>query len=311
MPGFNKYELELFSKQAADAFVRDGVDLDDTITSQALENGFTDHHVDRVAQKANSFVNAALVKNARDDRSDPRVSFKLASAESIKSRAKGGHAKVAEDGRQARQALRSLFTVQRAAVDKTAAVRSAFGDTPRDPMAGERWSLDSDELAEAYVKQAHVAGVVASRSDVETVNGAFLVLDTMAKQARMDARAAQMNAETAEGEIFDEIKELILNGHNPATLRDVVCVGVGDEKLAAYVDGMITAAGAELGAREGRSSFVPGSAVNSGHPLLSKISHVLQILEKRAHVDRARDRLIKAAEAAAADLRRVSKRARA
>lgn len=302
MPGFNKYELELFSKKAADAFVRDGVDLDDTITSQAMENGFTDHHVDRVVQKANSYVNAELVKSARDAKSDPRVSFKLASAESVKSRVRGDDKRARASEKTASAQLQSLFRVPARTVDKTAAARAIFGDAARDPMADQPWSLDPDELAVAYVKEAHVASTVASRSDVETLNSAHQTLESLAAQARCDAMTAKIAAGDAEASLVDEIRTLILSGNSPATLRSVVRLGAGDEKLAAYVDTLITDTGVDLGVREGRSEFAPGSVVNGGHPLLAKIASIRPALEKLAHVEKARDRFVKAAETARADM---------
>lgn len=310
MPGFNKYELELFSKKAADAFVRDGVDLDDTITSQAMENDFTDHHVDRVVQKANSYVNASLVKSARDAKSDPRVSFKLASAESVKSRVRGDDKKLRAEEKTAAAHRLAAFTVPAPVVDKTAAVRSAFGDMARDPMSDRPWSLDPDELVVAYVKEAHVASAVASRTDVETLNSAHQTLESMTAQARTEAMAAKIAAGEAEESLVDEIRGLMLSGNNPATLRSVVRLGAGDDKLASYVDTLITDIGVDLGVREGRSAFAPGSVVNGGHPLLAKIASVRPALEKLARVEKARDRLIKAAENARSDMAVAVRRSR-
>jgi hypothetical protein len=305
MTGFNKYELELFSKKAADAFLRDGVDLDDSITALARENGFTEHHIDRVAQKANSFVNAELVKSARDTKNDPRISFKLASAADVKKRVSGQEKRAADESRAAELALQAAFTLPRKTVDKVATVNGTFGQPVGDPMASKPVSLDPDEVASAYVKQAHVAEAVAPKVDAGTLELACQTLDTLVSRAVSDCSLAKIAAQDAEQAIWNEVTELMLSGHSPATLRDVVRVGVGDSKLAGYVDGVITAVGADVGAREGKSQLVAGAAVNGSHPLLAKIAEVIPALENRRRAERGRDLLTKAASQASADHRRA------
>lgn len=301
MTSFNKYELELFSKKAADAFLRDGTELDDSITNLARENGFTEHHVDRVAQKANSMVNGELVKSARDAKSDPRVSFKLASAESVKSRLRGDDGKSASLLKCAEAELQAAFTLPKRAADKTATVTGTFGARAADPLSGAPESIDPDELVRAYVKEADVASAVAPRLSSATLGLACQTLDTLCAQAVTDSSLAKLAAEGAEQQILDQVQELLLSGYNPATLRDVVRVGVGDGKLASYVDGVISAVGAEIQAREGKSSFVPGSTVNGSHPLLAKIAEVAPALARRGHVDAVRAKLAAASKTADAD----------
>lgn len=301
MTSFNKYELELFSKKAADAFLREGTDLDDSITKLARENGFTEHHVDRVAQKANSMVNGELVKSARDTKNDPRISFKLASAESVKSRLRGDDEKKASLLKKAEAELHAAFTLPKKAVDKVATVTGTFGDLAGDPLALAPESIDPDELVRAYVKEAHVASAVAPKLSSATLGLACQTLETLCAQAVTDSSLAKLAAESAEAQIADQVQELLLSGHSPATLRDVVRVGVGDGKLASYVDGVITSVGAEIQAREGKSAFVAGSLVNNSHPLLAKIAEVIPALERRRQVETVRAKLAAASETAGAD----------
>jgi hypothetical protein len=301
MTGFNKYELELFSKKAADAFIRDGVDLDDSITNMARENGFTDHHVDRVAQKANSMVNGELVKSARDSKADPRISFKLASAADVKSRVRGDDVKKASALKLAEAQLQASFTLPKPTVDKTAAVSGAFGGKVSDPLSGAPESLDPDDVVRAYIKEASVASAVAPRLTTTTLSLACQTLETLVSQAVNDSSLAKLAAGDAEQQIVDQVNELLLSGHTPATLRDVVRVGVGDNKLAAYVDGVITSVGSEIQAREGRSAFAAGSLVNNSHPLLAKIAEIAPVLDRRRKAEAVRTKLAGAAAAANSD----------
>lgn len=301
MTSFNKYELELFSKKAADAFLRDGVDLDDSITTMARENDFTEHHVDRVAQKANSMVNGELVKSARDSKSDPRISFKLASAVSVKSRIRGDDVKQASALKQAEAQLQAAFTMPKKAVDKTATINGLFGEKPADPLAGSPQSIDPDDLVRAYVKEASVASAVAPRLSSATLGLACQTLESLAAQAVSDSSLSKLAADDAEQQICDQVQELLLSGNTPATLRDVVRVGVGDGKLASYVDGVISHVGSQVQAREGRSSFTPGSLVNSSHPLLAKIAEITPILDRRRQTDAVRAKIASAVSAANAD----------
>jgi hypothetical protein len=303
MPGFNKYELELFSKKAADAFVRDGTDLDDSITTMARENGFSDHHIERVAQKANSFVNASLVSGARESKSDPRVSFKLASASCVKDRVRGkdkakAMAKKADDAKTA-----ALFVIPKAGFDKSAAVSAAFGAAVNDPFSKTALSMDPVEVARSYIERPGETKVASKRIDAQTLSLSCETLETMQSLAREKLAMAKVAAADLEQALVDEVGNLILSGNSPATLRDVVRVGVHGQKLAGYIDGIISHVGAELGAREGKSEFSAGSRVNANHPLLEKVAKLTPAIANAGAASREYEKMSSARKEAESDLR--------
>lgn len=304
--GFNKFELEAFAKRAADSYLRDGRDMDDSITALARENGFTGHHVDRVAQTANTFVNGELVKQARAEKRDLRVSFKLASGEVVKKRLSGND--IGEMRKAA--SLHDSFRVEKRAVDNNAVLDGVMGKVMRDPLAALPRSLNGHELAVAYVKNAQVAKSVAGSVTSATLARTCQDLESMKEQATGDMWRAKQAAENVEYEIRDQVHDLLLDHHTPATLRSVIANGVRDAKLAAYVDSLVTKVAAELEVREGKSRITELMVVNDSHPLLTKVAEVSSKLDRCRQVNNGLTAFSEAAAAARLDFTRAAREGR-
>lgn len=274
---FNRFELENYAQSAAGLFVNEGVDLNDTITKQAEENGFTPHHVDRVVQNANIFVNAALVKEARDKGQDPRVSFPLAKSDEIQRRLNGPAAH--EERLQKEAQVIDLFTVRKQAVDRSTLLDNTVGKTAPDPYAKLARSVDHVKLASSFVNAPDDAVEDAKTVDASSLSYACQALENLQHRALTDSNLAKNAMDIAATDLQSEIQNQILCGAAPATVRDVVKQAGLDENTAVFVDKLITKVAAGIQAREGKSAFVHGSLVNKQHPLIIKSAAVRKAVD--------------------------------
>lgn len=294
---FSRFEIEGFAKTAAEAYLRGGQPLNDFIAKLAQEQRFTEHHIDRVAQAANTLVNASLVKKARDEGSDPRVRFDLADGAEIKRSMRGPRqADVAKTA-----AVKTAFTMPRRPVDRGEILDTVFGARVTDPFANGPRSVDHGELAEAYVKQAEVAAAVAPRVTSASIGAALQTLETLYTQARQQTTTDKLAMEAAESELRDQIHDTILEGTSPATLRATIKRAGLDARVAKYVDALVTKTAAAIGAREGKSAFRDDCVTNVSHPLFSKAASVLKVIDKAAASFEGQKKLAKAVDAARRD----------
>lgn len=291
---FNRFELEDFARRAAQAYLQGGEDLNDSITKIARENEFTSHHVDRVVQTANTMVNGALVKQAKDENADPRISFELAKSEEVVRRLASGQDKLAELRREAE--VIDLFTVKKASVDTSAVVDGVLGKTAADPYANHAQSLDHMDLTKLFVKNA--ADDTAKNADAQTIGRVCQNLESLEKQAKIDHSAAKNAMLDAEDDLRSEIHDQILVGMAPATVRDVIKHAELDEDVAKAIDQLITKVAADLQVREGKSAFCDRSLVNKHHPLIDKAASVKGKINEAVRVGKGLSK-IAAARAAA------------
>lgn len=273
---FNRFELEAFARSAADAFHSGGVDLNDTITKIAHENGFTEHHVQRVVENANILVNGELVKTARARGDDPRIAFPLADSAEIWRRVSGGETrdKVAEARKEAE--VFELFSVKAASPDPDRVIDGVFGPPARDPFADHAVSRDHMSLAGDFVKSAEVAEAKAKNTDAATLSLVSQTLDALAGRARTDSEVAKVAMEQAENELLVEITNQIMSeGLSPATVRDVIKAASLDGRVAEVCDRLVTKAAALGDVREGVSDFGADAIINTNHPLIVKAASLM------------------------------------
>lgn len=290
----NRFEIEGYARRAADAFINDGVELNDSITKMAQEHGFTPHHVDRVVQNANTLVNGAVVSRARDSGQDPRMSFPLADSAEIMARVNGQGDKIA--GLRKTAEVMDLFTIQGQGIDREALLGGTVGGMAPSPYGDGRQSVDHMKLASDLLSD-HDAGAGA---DAQSLSLACQTLRDLERRAVSDHAMAKNAMDQAEAGLCSEINDQLLAGTSPATVRDVVSAAGLDEKTAAYVDGLVTKVASSLRAREGQSAFVDGSVVNKDHALVTKAASVMRCVHEAVHVHRGLDKIASSHRAARA-----------
>jgi len=298
---FSRFELEGFAKTAADTYLRGGQPLNDTISKLAREQQFTEHHIDRVAQAANTLVNAALVKKARKEGSDPRVRFDLADGGEIRRSLRGDRQRAVDVAKTA--AVTEAFTMPRQPLDRGQVLDSVFGARAADPFAGAPRSVDHGELAETYVKQEKVAAAIASRVTSASIGAALQTLETLYTQARQQTTTDKLAMDAAESDLRDQIHDTLLDGVSPATLRATIKRAGLDQRVAKYVEALVTKTAASLALREGKSALGDEAVVNVSHPLFSKAASVLKIIDKASTSFEGQKKLAKAVDAARRDFR--------
>ena len=272
---FNRFELENFARSAADAFLQGGADLNDSITKLAQENEFTTHHVDRVVQNANIFVNGALVSKARESGDDPRVTFPLAKSAEISKRIESGTEKVASLRKEAE--VIDLFTVRKQASDHSAILDRTIGKMAPDPYSSMPQSVDHVKLASDFV----TGNADASKADAASIGLACQTLENLEHRALTDHSLTKEAMDMSEGVLCQEIHLQLMEGNSPATIRDVIKQAGLEPFVAEAMDKLVTKVAASIAAREGTSQVTDGSLINREHPLIKKASKV------KAAVDRA------------------------
>lgn len=298
MAEFNRFELEGFAKIAAEDYLNNGSDLNDRITGMARENEFTDHHIDRVVQMTNTFVNGELVKQARSEQRDPRVKFELASGEKVRESLNSDRVKAAE--LRERAELADLFDLGTPAADHGRVLDGVFGKLAGSPYQGAK-SVSHEDLTRSYVFEPDRLEKVASHIDSRSIGLAQQSLETLAAEARSDLGVQKLAMAEAEQGIRDEINDQLLTGMSPASLRAVFNSAYEGQPLNDYLDGLVTKVAARLGVREGRNAFVAGSTVNADHPLMAKSAALMDCLRETAKIDRGHKKAAEAVKRARAD----------
>jgi hypothetical protein len=283
---FNRFELENFARSAADAFLQGGADLNDSITKLAQENEFTTHHVDRVVQNANIFVNGALVSKAREGGEDPRVTFPLAKSAEINGRVhSGGSEKIASARKEAE--VIDLFTVRKQASDHGALLDGTVGKMAPDPYASMAKSVDHVKLASAFVN----GDADASKTDAASLSLACQTLENLEHRALTDHSLAKEAMDMSEGVLCQEIHLQLMDGNSPATVRDVIKQAELEPFVAEAMDKLVTKVAASIAAREGKSAVTDGSLINRDHPLIKKASKVKTTVERAVRMRAGLDKL--------------------
>lgn len=295
---FNKYELENFAKIASRVYLENGTDLNETITKLAKENGLNRHHIDRVAQTANTLVNGEIVKQARSENRDPRLRFDLADGEKIaaavNARVKTAEYAGVED---------DLYAVARERDDVAGVVSALFGAPARDPFADHARSVSPADLTAAYVREPETVVKIASRLDSQSLALSHRDLELMTARARNQLATDKVAAEAVYMDMADEIETQILNGESPATIRDVVKRANLDQSMTEFVDTLITRTAAAIGGvREGVSKLAASDVVNTSHPLFAKTAALASVGERVSASAAGVKRLSSACKLAAAHL---------
>jgi hypothetical protein len=293
MHAYNRFELESFGKMAADAYLDQDVDLNTSIMKMAQDNGFNNHQIERVVENANILVNGTLVKQARSDDGDPRVSFPLADSAEIKTRLNAGVHKIAEMRKVA--AVQNLFTVPRRQEN---VIERVLGKMASDPYASQPKSIDHVEAAGWFVREPEKMAKIAGRVTTATLSLACQTLEDMKQRALTDHSLAKVAMDESEAGLRQEINDQLLSGMSPATVRAVVKSADLDDKTAPYVDGLVTKVAAGLRMREGQSAFGTRDLVNKNHPLITKAAEVMGRVSTAVTKRRGLDKLSSAHQAA-------------
>jgi hypothetical protein len=279
---FSQFELENFSKIAAQAYLDGGVDLNDTITKLAQENDFTPHHIERVVQNTNILVNGTLVGQAREQNQDPRITFPLANASVVGDRINEPVTRKHAEYRE--RAVRELYTLPPSAIDKQALLDGVLGKMVASPYASQ--SVDHMALAESFLrKEAAVA------ADAASLGLACQTLADLEHRALTDHNVRKLAMEEAEHELRDEINDQLLVGMSPATMRAVIKHANLSSATAQYVDTLVTKVAARLHQREGDNAFATTALVNHEHPLITKAASVDQLVAASARTRRGLDKI--------------------
>jgi hypothetical protein len=303
---FSKYDLEDFAKLAAKAYLDDGQDLNETITKLARENVLNSNHVDRVVQNANILVNGSLVKQALDGGRDPRIKFDKANSHAVARILSGDTVKEASAVR--REKLASMFSVEpeksRSVIDEVVGLQAP------DPYSGHAKSVDHVELAELYIKEPEKVASISGKLTSATIGLAHQTLETLESEARRRHDLDKMAMDEAEISIRNEIHDQILNGSNPATIRDVVKTAEMDLRMKKTMDSMISKVASDLRSKEGASTFVDGSGVNANHPLIKKAFAVGDLFNRAVSSKNGFDKFASAKSSAESDLKSAMREGR-
>ena len=282
----NRFELENMGKIAAMAYLKKGANLNDTIMDMAKNNDFTDHQVCRVVENANILVNGALVKKAREEKSDPRVTFKMAEAHEIIDELKNGQRKEAVD-RQRVNEIRGMFHVKKAAAEPV-----AIFDDVRDPYANEPQSFDHMELARKLVS--------GEKHDLEKMSWPTLsltnqTLESLHKLASDKVEVMRLEMDDLEKRLKNEICDEMLSGHNTATIRDVVKMARLENIVERYVDETITKVACDIDTVEGKSRFSDTTdTINDNHPIFKTALAIEKRLDSSLKANVTRQKIAKA-----------------
>jgi len=285
---FNRFELENFAKMAAHAYLDNNVPLNDTITKLAIEHSLNCHQIDRVSENSNILVNGTLVKKAKEQGTDPRVTFPLASRDEITLMLNEDGVKEANLKKEAE--VLELFTVPKAKVNVTKIAEAVCGTIVDDPYKNLPKSVDHVKLAEDFLGGKSIQENI----DIASLNLVCQTLEDLENRATIDHASTKMAMDQAECELRDEINDQLLYGLTPATIRDVVKHAQIDSITSNYVDGLITKVAANLQMREGKSSFESSSHVNDNHPLLVKSAAVMSTVNKAVTAGRGLQKIASA-----------------
>lgn len=309
MVTFNKYELEGFAKRAADAYLGSGVSMNNTITSLAEDQGLNPEQVQRVVENANTLVNGQLVKRARSEGGDPRVSYERASADDILSslNEKSAATKTASARREVQ--TDQMFQVKEAQVDKTALLDAMFGPMPDSPYGPQPAEVDPDLLAMDYAGK-QIMRKSASGISISSLSRACEVLDETRRHARFKHASLRHEAELLGAQIRTEVHAQLMNGVSPATMREIVKKAGLEQKLEATLNTIINVQAKIAGAREGTSAIGDKTIIDTRHPFFAKLSEASDKARAAAQSNQAESKLANAYRLARADLNDALKTSR-
>jgi hypothetical protein len=309
MANFNKYELESFAKRAADAYLRESKPLNDSITKMASDMGLNQDQVQRIVENSNILVNGTLVKRARLEKSDPRITFERASGSVVKEAMDASGDRAMAKQAQAGREFASMFKVAEAKVDNEALLDKVIGPMTPSHYGTQSVEVDPNDLAIDYVGGQGLAKSAEAIS-THSIKLACDRLEAVMIKAREKRAHVLFAAEKTGADLKDEIRNHLASGVTPATLRDVVKHAGIDGYMQQIADIMISDVAKIAELREGDSTIGEYTLVNTDHPILAGLR---KLSEAKGELDEARSVEQKVASGwrtARNDLTRVASRGR-
>lgn len=306
MASLNKFEIESFAKRAAQDFLSSGRNLNESVAEMAGSGDWNREQIKRVVEATNTIVNGALVKKAKAEKSDARITFAMADSVKIGAIliADMPEAKIAAQKNVDR--LSSMFIVPlqdtKAAAEllKTAHNQSSFQPVRRvSPEPG------------VYLGQRYLQGDDVSAWDwtLGQVADAVEALSEVSKMASQSWAALDNDEQAVLAGLAREAETQMHAGMTPATIKhvidsDMVAALPEHRKIAAEV---IDAVAQELGRDQGRNQIDPGSIIDGQHPLIAHVHGLVDIDVKRASMLSVDARVQDAESRAKTDLSRMSR----
>lgn len=284
MANFNRFELEAFAKRAADAYLQKGVPLNQSITKMASDQDMNADQIQRVVENSNILVNGTLVKRARLEKKDPRITFERASSqavgEKLASQSESAQVKEARAGRR----FQAMFKIAEPSVNTQDLLDRTVGPLVDDHYGVIPTEVDPHQLAVDYVSGGEMHKCAEAIS-AHSLNLACEKLEEVMVHAREKRSHVLFAAEKMGHELKDSIKQHLATGTSPATLRDVVKNAGINGYMQQIADVMISDLAKVAEMREGQSVIGERTLVNTDHPIISGLRKLAQA---RNDLDEAR-----------------------
>jgi hypothetical protein len=302
MPSLSRFDLEFMAKRAASDYLQNGRDLDDCISALAGESGATREQVQRIVETANTFVNANLVKQAKADNQDPRISFKLANADDIMAKLMGERpaAKLAHD--KGVQKLASVFHVDAPKHALSVTESMGFSEAKVADVRPRQTYESPTKLALAYV-QGQVAD--ATQFSPRTLGDACIELASLRDNANVKCAAVVNQADDLAGSLSRLVTDLMNDGTTPATLRDLMKRAKVSGRAVSFADAMITKCASATATREGTTQIVADTLITRDHDFFVMLRKADEIWKQAEIKSGLRDKIVVAEGKAKADWARM------
>lgn len=293
MAQLTKFEIEMFAKRAAQELIEHGRDMNDTIFECAGVNDLNREQIKRVVEAANTFANGELVKRAKANNSDPRISFKLADSTRVFSRMIGETptAKLAHERKVSELASMFVAPEKKPTIEKVASAPA--------PKLSE---MDGVGLAAAYVRGADLSGQSFTLGQIA---------DACDDLARLQAVSNEKWAQLAEAEevvirdLVSAVDEELHAGTSPATIKAAVSRAPACEIHVKAACEIVDARARELEKREGVNKIAQGTIVDERSPVIVSTCALMLIDAERGAVIGASEKVADAQERAHGDLIRA------
>ncbi len=302
MTHLSRFDLEYMAKKAASEHLSSGRDLDDCIASLAGSENVSREQIKRVVESSNTFVNAELVKRAKSTGQDPRVApEKLASSDGVFARLMGERPAAKEAHAKAVDKIANAFVVTGKKASKVSVDEAmGFGDGTTkiaDIRPAQKYA-SSLGLAQAYV--AGVEGDASAYSS-RTLDDACGDLELLHSKANVKCAEIVNQADDMSGVLADTVRQQMLSGTTPATLRDLVKRAKIGDKTATMADIMITKCAEEVGASEGTTQIVADTLISRDHAFFVGLTEIDKLWKEAEARDGLRDKIASAEGRARAD----------
>lgn len=286
----NRFELEQWGRQAARAYLDDGVPLNNSIAKVASMQGFTRHHVERVVQSANQIVNGLIVKEAKVNKTEPRLAFDRANSDAVME--KMAKSAPEEKARMAKQASRldDLYRLPKSgSMEKTASVDVLEGMFPgesQDPFDAQRGPIP-EGLGHAFLFNREAAENMAKIASYDYIKVAVDELEHVLQRSRTDAALLIDVGAFGLDKMAELIDREILNKTHPEHLKAWTKHAELSDDVQSTVERMIDDRVEKL------AVYVPKDApampdafvVNREHPLMKVAGELEQVAKNKATQD--------------------------